>query len=70
MMQGEFEEARSIMKKMGAENKLMHAILAQGRGLVGNLQEATSEEGNSPKVNVFLCYLACDHGVLVSQNLT
>ncbi|CAK0754435.1 hypothetical protein CVIRNUC_002297 [Coccomyxa viridis] len=49
-LQGEFEEARSIMKKMGAENKLMHAILAQGRSLIGKLQEAMpSEEGNSPR---------------------
>lgn len=51
-LQGEFEEARSIMKKMGAENKLMHSILAQGRNLVGKLQEAIpSGEGTSPKVN-------------------
>ena len=51
-LQGEFEEARSIMKKMGAENKLMHSILAQGKNLVGKLQEAIpSGEGTSPKVN-------------------
>lgn len=52
MLQGEFEEARSIMKKMGAENKLMHSILAQGRNMVGKLQEAIpSGEGTSTKVN-------------------
>ena len=56
MIQGEFEEARSIMKKMGAENKLMHAILAQGRSLIGKLQEAMpSEDGNSPRVSTMAC---------------
>ena len=44
------------MKKMGAENKLMHAILAQGRSLIGKLQEAMpSEEGNSPRVSAIAC---------------
>lgn len=38
--QGEFEEARQLIKRMGAENKLMHAILSRGRSLVGNLQTA------------------------------
>ena len=51
--QGEFGEARSIMKRMGAENKLMHAILAQGRSLIGKLQEATpTGESNSPRVRI------------------
>lgn len=36
--QGEFEEARELIKRMGAENKLMHAILSRGRSLVTNLQ--------------------------------
>ncbi len=38
--QGEFEEARQLIKRMGAENKLMHAILSRGRSLVGDLQGA------------------------------
>ena len=49
--QGEFEEARSIMKRMGAENKLMHTILVQGRSLFGRLHEAMpSGESTSPRV--------------------
>ena len=44
------------MKKMGAENKLMHAILTQGRSLIGKLQEAMpSEGGNSPRVYAVAC---------------
>jgi hypothetical protein len=39
-VQGEFEEARQLIKRMGAENKLMHAILSRGRSLVGDLQGA------------------------------
>ena len=51
--QGEFEEARSIMKRMGAENKLMHTILVQGRSLFGKLQEAMPTGGStSPRVRI------------------
>ncbi|KAK9916344.1 hypothetical protein WJX75_001567 [Coccomyxa subellipsoidea] len=39
-LRGEFEEARQLIKRMGAENKLMHAILSRGRSLVGDLQGA------------------------------
>ncbi|CAL5227480.1 g10457 [Coccomyxa viridis] len=50
-LQGEFEEARAIMRRMNAENKLMHTILVQGRSLFGKLQESMpAEESNTPEV--------------------
>ena len=50
--QGEFEEARAIMQKMSAENKLVRTILAQGRSLFGKLQEAMpTEDSHLPKVS-------------------
>lgn len=43
------------MRRMGAENKLMHTILVQGRSLFGRLQEAMpTGENTSPRVSV-LC---------------
>ena len=55
--QGEFEEARSLMRRMGAENKLMHTILVQGRSLFGRLQEAMpTGESASPRVR-----MSCRH---------
>jgi len=50
--QGEFEEARAIMQKMSAENKLVRTILAQGRSLFGKLQEAMpTADSHLPKVS-------------------
>ena len=61
MAQGEFEEARAIMRRMNAENKLMHTILVQGRSLFGKLQESMpAEESNTPEVSLsFPHHLPC-----------